>query len=63
LITGLRRYGLTIPANVDEAAVLSGFAWETRYPGLSEPVTLDEYREALQQAEAVLAWAKQSIRL
>jgi HEPN domain-containing protein len=27
LLEGLRRNGLTIPDNVDEAAVLSSFAW------------------------------------
>jgi HEPN domain-containing protein len=62
LITGLKRNGLTIPNDVDEAAVLSGFAWEARYPGLSESVTLDEYRQAFQQAETVVAWAEQIIR-
>jgi hypothetical protein len=59
---GLRRNGLIIPANVDEAAVLSGFAGEARYPGLSEPIALDEYRTAIQQAEAVVLWAEQMIQ-
>lgn len=62
LIGGLRRNGLTIPANVDEAAVLSSFAWEAGYPGLSEPIALDDYREALLQAETVVTWAEQIIR-
>jgi HEPN domain-containing protein len=63
LIAGLRRNGLTIPTEADEAAVLSGFAWESWYPGLSEPVTLDEYREAILQAEAVVTWVGQIIQM
>ena len=59
---GLKRNGLTIPADVDKAAVLSSFAWEARYPGLSEPITLDDYQIAIQQAEAVLLWAEKIIQ-
>jgi len=62
LIDGLKHNGLTIPAEVGEAAVLSSFAWEARYPGLSEPATPDDYQEALLQAERVLFWAEQIIR-
>jgi len=62
LIAGLTRHGLTISSEVEDAAVLSGFAWEARYPSLSEPLASDEYREALQQAEAVVAWAEKIIR-
>jgi len=62
LIDGLARNGLNIPAEVREAAVLSSFAWEARYPGLIEPVTLDDYREALLQAETVLSWAEQMVQ-
>jgi hypothetical protein len=62
LIHGLKHNGLTIPAEVGEAAVLSSFAWEASYPGLSEPVTPDDYQEALLQAETVLFWAEQIIR-
>lgn len=33
-----------------------------KVPGLSEPVTPDDYQEALLQAETVLFWAEQIIR-
>jgi HEPN domain-containing protein len=33
LVADLRRKGLAIPPQVDEATVLTSFAWETRYPG------------------------------
>ena len=58
LIAGLKRHGLEIPSQVEDAIVLTSFAWEARYPGLGEPVTVAEYQEALQQAQAVLDWAQ-----
>lgn len=62
LITGLKKEGVDIPSNVVEAALLTPYAWEARYPGLSEPVTIEEYHEAIRQAELVLKWAKEVIR-
>ena len=61
LVNNLRLNGLDIPLEVEEAVVLSSFAWEARYPGLNEPVTVEEYREALRHAEAVVAWAEKVI--
>ena len=58
LVTGLKQQGLAIPPEVDDAVVLTSFAWEARYPGLSEPVTAEEYQEALGHAEAVVDWAE-----
>ena len=57
LVSGLRQQGATIPAEVDCAVVLTGFAWESRYPGSAEPVTEEEHQEALRHAEAVVVWA------
>jgi HEPN domain-containing protein len=61
LVTGLKRNGLAVPFEVEDAAVLTSFAWETRYPSLGEPVTAEEYREAIQHADAVVAWAEKQI--
>ncbi len=61
LVGGLKRQGLRIPSEVEDAVVLTSFAWEARYPGVGEPVTLEEYREALRQAETVVAWAEREI--
>ncbi len=58
LLTGLKRQGLHCPVRVEEAAILTAFAWEARYPGISEPVTEEEYQEALEQAKEVVAWAE-----
>ena len=62
LITGLRNEGITVPIEVADAAILTSYAWEARYPGLNEPVTEKEFREALRQAELVIRWAKAVIR-
>lgn len=61
LISGLKEKGLDLPPDVIEADALTGFAWEARYPGLGEPVTKEEYEEALQQAETVVGWAEKEI--
>jgi HEPN domain-containing protein len=50
--------GLTVPANVDEALVLSQYAVETRYPGAWEPVSEQEARLALKVADHVLGWVE-----
>jgi HEPN domain-containing protein len=62
LIAGLKEKGLELPTDVVEADVLTGFAWESRYPGLGEPVSKGEYEEAVRQAETVVAWAEREIK-
>lgn len=42
--------------------ILTRFAWESRYPYLGEQVTEEEYREAVRQAETVIAWAEKQIK-
>lgn len=58
LMTGLRRHGLPVPAEVEEAVVLTSYAFEARYPSLGEAVTEDEHRRALELAARVLHWAE-----
>jgi HEPN domain-containing protein len=36
LITGLRRNGLVISKDIEEAVILTNYAFEARYPGLLE---------------------------
>jgi len=62
LISGLEKGGIPVPRDVKDAEVLTSYAWEARYPGLYEPVTEEEYREAVELAEIVLAWAETRIR-
>jgi HEPN domain-containing protein len=61
LFTKLRRAGFKIPKYLDGAKRLTRFAVETRYPGLSGPVSDRQYRGTVRIAEAVLAWAARQI--
>ena len=38
LITGLQNSGIVVPIEVTDAALLTSYAWDSRYPGFSEPV-------------------------
>ena len=39
-------------------AVFVYYGFESRYPGVAEPVSEEEYREALNMAQQVVDWAK-----
>jgi len=62
LLADLMNNGVNIPPEVEAAQILTAYAWEARYPGLSEPVTLEEYQEAVQQADDVVRWAESIIK-
>ena len=47
---------------METAASLTDYAVVTRYPVNLEPVTEEEYREAVHLAEAVVDWAKMLIQ-
>jgi len=55
--------GMSLPLDetIKSAATLTTYAWESRYPYLGEPVTEEEYREAIRQAEIVVSWAERLI--
>ena len=61
LLTLLEQRGITLPEDVRAAAQLTDYAVEARYPGPFEPVTDEEYAEALRLAEAVVNWAERQI--
>ena len=54
--------GMVLPSEVEAAASLTDYAVLTRYPGNFEPVTEEEYREAIYLAEAVIHWAETLIQ-
>lgn len=56
LLTVLEQNGLSLPEQIRAAAELSDYAVEARYPGPMEPVTEDEYKEAVKVAEMVVSW-------
>lgn len=57
LLSGLSQNGLDVPDEIVEVDTLSRYASEARYPGIEEPVTEEEYQEAVKMAEAVVIWA------
>jgi HEPN domain-containing protein len=61
LLTLIVQAGQTIPGAVKQAAILSEYAVQTRYPGLAEPVTLVEYEQAVAIAGDVVHWAESII--
>ena len=61
LLTLLDSSGYPIPEEIRKADELTDYAIETRYPGLSEPVSDKEYRDAVALAEAVVRWADKQI--
>jgi HEPN domain-containing protein len=61
LLTLLDSGGNPIPEEIRKADDLTDYAVETRCPGLSEPVAVSEYRDAVALAEAVVRWAEQQI--
>jgi len=61
LLTALDRDGLHLPDDIREAAVLTEYSVEARYPGPYEPVTEDEFRECLKIARTVVEWAETQI--
>ncbi|MEW6382057.1 MAG: HEPN domain-containing protein [bacterium] len=61
LFAGLKKRGIRIPDAVEDSILLTGYAWEARYPGVTEPVTEEEYRKAVRLAEEVIVWAEKEL--
>jgi len=49
------------PEIVEDAAGLTDYAVISRYPGDTEPIDDEEYREAIRLSEAVVSWAEKFI--
>lgn len=60
-LTLLEQNEVLIPEEIRSAAILTDYSVEARYPGPFEPVTEEEFKEALQIAESVVAWAESQI--
>ena len=61
LLSILEESGETFPNNVRRAARLTPYAVDSRYPGVEQPASEDEYREAVAIAEAVVRWAEERL--
>ena len=53
--------GVDVPQEVEESAILTDYAVESRYPRNSEPVDDEEYRQVIGLAEAVVSWGEKLI--
>ncbi|MCS6842970.1 MAG: HEPN domain-containing protein [Caldilineales bacterium] len=62
LLTRLEQGGVHLPKDVRSAAALSNYAVEARYPGPTEPVTEEEYQEAVALAEVVVRWVERLVK-
>jgi HEPN domain-containing protein len=58
LLSLLEANGEAIEEKIWEAADLTTYAHETRYPGLYDTVTEEDYKQALAVCERVVAWAE-----
>jgi len=47
----IEKNGISLPETVKSCAGLTGFAVESRYPGLNEPLTELEWQDAVSKAE------------
>jgi len=61
LLTVLEQNGVPLAEDVKEAAILTDYSVESRYPGPFEPITEEEFLESLRIAEAVVAWAERQM--
>lgn len=57
LLAGLVGFGVDVPADVLKGAELTVYSWAARYPSTFEPVTDEEYEEAVRLASTVVKWA------
>lgn len=58
LLTLLEKNGIDLNDKIRSAAKLTDYSVEARYPGPYEPVTHEEYIDAIQIAEEVVTWAE-----
>jgi len=62
LLAVLEKEGVIIPRDIKTASTLTLYAAQTRYPGLENPVSDEEYHKALVSAERVVVWAEKIIK-
>jgi len=56
LVAVLARNGVAVPDTVRDAVSLTQYAVQTRYPGAYEPVSDEEWNEAVRLAAGVVNW-------
>lgn len=58
----ISKSGIEIPDDLKGAVILTRYATHTRYPGLAEPVSEDDYQKALVLAEKVFNWVSKILK-
>jgi HEPN domain-containing protein len=58
LVHRVQLSGLAAPEMVRKAVALTEYAVEGRYPGFDEPVTAEQWKDAVDNAKVVLQWAE-----
>ncbi len=61
LLETLEQNRIPVPGDMKSSADLTEYAVQTKYPRLYEPVTEEDYREALTVAECVHAWVRKQL--
>ena len=57
LLSILEEDGENVPDEVRRATRLTPYAVDTRYPSVEQPVSEQDYQDAIKIAEAVIQWA------
>jgi HEPN domain-containing protein len=63
LLTNLEQNGINLPNDIRATAELSNYSVQARYPGPIEPITKEEYQEAVKMAERVFSWVQEQISI
>jgi HEPN domain-containing protein len=61
LLDLVQKAGGSVPRSVRDAGRLTRFAVVTRYPGIAEPVSQEDYKRSIRIAERVLRWAEKLV--
>jgi HEPN domain-containing protein len=61
LLRLMEQSGQAVPDEMRRIVRLSDYAVETRYPGVFEPVTEQDYREALDLAARCVEWVRERL--
>jgi len=63
LFTLLERAGHDLPKTIREGEKLTRFAVFMRCPGIAQPISHEEYEEAIKIAEEVVRWVKEQLKI
>jgi HEPN domain-containing protein len=58
LLNTLKKVNVVVPGDVLLSAALTEYAVSGRYPGFDEPVTSEQWRDAVAKASEVMEWVK-----